>query len=83
MRKICHEVLKELELSDDLLEVAMELEHIALHDPYFKERKLYPNVDFLLWHHFEGHGNPLNHVHSYFRRGAYSWLDSPLERDVR
>ncbi|CAJ0998639.1 Citrate synthase [Sodalis praecaptivus] len=46
MRETCHEVLKELKLSDDLLAVAMELEHIALHDPYFKERKLYPNVDF-------------------------------------
>lgn len=46
MRETCHEVLKELKLSDELLAVAMELEHIALHDPYFKERKLYPNVDF-------------------------------------
>lgn len=46
MRETCHEVLKELKLSDDLLVVAIELEHIALHDPYFKERKLYPNVDF-------------------------------------
>ncbi|UDG79994.1 citrate synthase [Candidatus Steffania adelgidicola] len=46
MRETCHEVLKTLKLSDDLLAVAMELEYIALHDPYFKERKLYPNVDF-------------------------------------
>ncbi len=46
MRETCHEVLKELNLSDDLLAVAMELEHIALHDPYFIEKKLYPNVDF-------------------------------------
>ncbi|MFP1922011.1 citrate synthase [Lonsdalea quercina] len=46
MRKTCHEVLKELKTKDDLLEVAMELEHIALNDPYFIERKLYPNVDF-------------------------------------
>jgi citrate synthase len=46
MRETCHEVLKELKLSDDLLAVAMELEHIALHDPYFIEKKLYPNVDF-------------------------------------
>ena len=42
----CHEVLKELGTKDDLLEVAMELEHIALNDPYFIEKKLYPNVDF-------------------------------------
>ncbi|MGL9735714.1 MAG: citrate synthase [Symbiopectobacterium sp.] len=46
MRETCHEVLKELGMKDDLLEVAMELEHIALNDPYFIEKKLYPNVDF-------------------------------------
>ncbi|MBK4775295.1 citrate (Si)-synthase [Candidatus Pantoea edessiphila] len=46
MRETCHEVLEELGMKDDLLEVAMELEKIALNDPYFIERKLYPNVDF-------------------------------------
>ncbi|SHI72086.1 citrate synthase [Aureimonas altamirensis] len=47
MQKTCHEVLDELGLKDDpLLEVAMELEHIALNDEYFIEKKLYPNVDF-------------------------------------
>ena len=46
MRETCHEVLKELGTKDDLLQVAMELEHIALNDPYFIEKKLYPNVDF-------------------------------------
>ncbi|MEQ9861749.1 citrate synthase [Pectobacterium cacticida] len=46
MRETCHEVLKELGRKDDLLEVAMELERIALNDPYFIEKKLYPNVDF-------------------------------------
>jgi citrate synthase len=47
MQKTCHEVLAEVGHADDpLLKVAMELERIALHDPYFVERKLYPNVDF-------------------------------------
>jgi citrate synthase len=47
MQKTCHEVLKEVGDSDDpLLKVAMELEKIALNDPYFVDRKLYPNVDF-------------------------------------
>jgi citrate synthase len=47
MQKTCHEVLDEIGDSDDpLLKVAMELEKIALNDPYFIERKLYPNVDF-------------------------------------
>ena len=47
MQQTCHEVLAEVGNPDDpLLKVAMELEKIALNDPYFVERKLYPNVDF-------------------------------------
>ncbi len=46
MRKSCHEVLNELGVNDPLLELAMELEQIALNDDYFKEKKLFPNVDF-------------------------------------
>jgi citrate synthase len=47
MQSTCHEVLAEVGHADDpLLKVAMELEKIALNDPYFVERKLYPNVDF-------------------------------------
>ncbi|MBA3998342.1 MAG: citrate (Si)-synthase [Candidatus Accumulibacter sp. 66-26] len=47
MRKVCNEVLKELGLENDrLFKLAMELEKIALEDPYFVEKKLYPNVDF-------------------------------------
>jgi citrate synthase len=47
MQATCHEVLKELGITDDpLLDLAVELERIALNDPYFLERKLYPNVDF-------------------------------------
>jgi citrate synthase len=46
MQKTCYEVLNELGRKDPLLDVAMELEKIALHDDYFIEKKLYPNVDF-------------------------------------
>jgi citrate synthase len=47
MRKVCVDVLKELGLENDrLFKLAMELERIALEDPYFVEKKLYPNVDF-------------------------------------
>jgi citrate synthase len=46
MQKTCYEVLNELGIKDPLLDVAMELEKIALHDDYFIEKKLYPNVDF-------------------------------------
>jgi citrate synthase len=47
MQRTAHEVLNELGVKDDpLLDVAMELERIALHDDYFIEKKLYPNIDF-------------------------------------
>ncbi len=46
MRQTAHAVLGELGVQDELLDVALELEKIALNDPYFKEKKLYPNVDF-------------------------------------
>ena len=47
MRETCYEVLKELNLENNkLFELAMALEKTALSDPYFIERKLYPNVDF-------------------------------------
>jgi citrate synthase len=47
LRDSCHEVLNDLGIKDDpLLDLAMELENIALHDDYFISRKLYPNVDF-------------------------------------
>lgn len=46
MRKSCHEVLEELGIDDPKLELAMELERIALEDDYFVSKKLFPNVDF-------------------------------------
>ncbi|MET0545537.1 MAG: citrate synthase [Caulobacterales bacterium] len=47
MKQTCHEVLGELGVKDDpIFEVALELERIALSDPFFIEKKLYPNIDF-------------------------------------
>ncbi len=46
LHKTCHEVLDDLGLDNELLNIARELERIALEDEYFVERKLYPNVDF-------------------------------------
>jgi citrate synthase len=47
MRESCHEVLDELGIRDEpLLDLAMELEKLALHDDYFVSHKLFPNVDF-------------------------------------
>lgn len=46
IRAACYEVLDELGKDDPMMDLAMELERIALEDDYFVEKKLYPNVDF-------------------------------------
>jgi len=46
IKKTCDKLLSRLNVKDPLFEVAQELEQVALKDDYFKERKLYPNVDF-------------------------------------
>ncbi len=60
MQRTCHEVLDELGLHDEpLLKLATELEKIALNDPYFVDRKLYPNVDFYSGIIFRAMGIPV------------------------
>jgi citrate synthase len=46
IKQRCDQLLERLEVSDPLLDIAKKLEEAALQDPYFIERKLYPNVDF-------------------------------------
>ena len=46
MQQTVREVLKELNVTDPIFEVALQLEEMALKDPYFIEKKLFPNVDF-------------------------------------
>jgi citrate synthase len=46
MKRICHQLLERLKIEDPLLDIAMELEEVALKDAYFIDRHLYPNVDF-------------------------------------
>lgn len=46
LKEACHKVLNKIPLNDPLLDMALELESIALSDEYFISRKLYPNVDF-------------------------------------
>ena len=46
IKKAADDVLKKLGINDPVLEIAQRLEEVALKDPYFVERKLYPNVDF-------------------------------------
>lgn len=60
LRETCQEVLEELgqHKGNPLLEIAMELEKIALNDQYFIDRKLYPNVDFYSGIIYEAMGIP-------------------------
>ena len=61
MRESCHEVLSELGVENEpLLELAMELERIALEDEYFVQRRLYPNVDFYSGIIFKAIGIPVS-----------------------
>ncbi|MGZ8797771.1 MAG: citrate synthase [Thermoanaerobaculia bacterium] len=60
LKKAADEVLSALGMSDPLLTTAMELEQIALSDPYFIERKLYPNVDFYSGILYRAMGIPTN-----------------------
>ena len=46
IKRACDDVLNQLGIKDPMLDMARELEETALRDPYFVERKLYPNVDF-------------------------------------
>ena len=46
IKSMCDTLLKKLHIKDPLFEVAQELEEVALNDPYFVQRKLFPNVDF-------------------------------------
>lgn len=46
LKKAAHDLLRETGIADPLMELALELEEVALNDDYFKSRRLYPNVDF-------------------------------------
>jgi citrate synthase len=76
MQKTCHEVLGELGIKDDpLLEVAMELEKIALKDELLHREEALSEHRLLLRHHPAGTGLPDLHVHGAVRGGAHRRLD--------
>ncbi len=75
MKETCDEVLAALGINDPLLEIAKRLEEIALEDPYFVEKKLYPNVDFYSGIILRAIGIPLNMFTVIFALGRTSgWL---------
>jgi len=81
IRKQCHEVLAELGRQDELLDLAMELERIALEDDYFVERKLYPNVDFYSGLIYKALGIPTSMFTAMFAIGrTVGWVSQWLEQ---
>ena len=75
LKEACHKVLKKVPLNDPLLDVAIELEEIALADEYFVERKLYPNVDFYSGIIYSALGIPVNGFTAMFALGRLpGWI---------
>ncbi len=60
IKRTCHQILERLGVHDPLLEIALKLEATVLADPYFIERKLYPNVDFYSGIIYRAMGFPTN-----------------------
>ncbi len=88
VKETADRVLKELHVNDALLDIALELEHAALTDEYFVERKLYPNVDFYSGIIYRAMGFPTNMFTVLFAIGRLpGWLahwkemnESPLTK---
>jgi len=75
IKEICDSVLKDLKINDPLLDIAKKLEEHALQDPYFVDRKLYPNVDFYSGIVLRAIGIPLSMFTTIFALGrSVGWL---------
>jgi len=80
LKKACDDVLARLGKSSPLLDIATELEDIALHDDYFIERKLYPNVDFYSGIIYQALGIPIDLFTVFFAMGRLpGWISQWLE----
>ena len=75
LKATCHKVLSKMPTKEPLLEIAQELEAIALSDDYFIERKLYPNVDFYSGIIYRALGIPVNGFTAMFALGRLpGWI---------
>ena len=88
IKKAAEKVLNELNLNDPLLDIAKNLEDIALNDEYFIERKLYPNVDFYSGIIYRAMGIPTNMFTVMFALGRLPgwlahWREMILDKKVR
>ena len=79
-KRLCKEVMAEDGKPDPLLELALELEEVATNDDYFKQRSLYPNIDFYTGLIFRRMGIPTNMFTSMFAIGRLpGWISHWLE----
>ncbi|UCE86114.1 MAG: citrate synthase [Deltaproteobacteria bacterium] len=80
IKKACYDVLGKLGVHSKLLEIAVELEELALKEDYFIERKLYPNVDFYSGVIYNAIGTPMNMFTAMFALGRLpGWIAQWLE----
>jgi citrate synthase len=75
IKKACDDILDNLGVNDEVLAIAKRLEEVALKDPYFVERKLYPNVDFYSGIIYRALGFPTDMF--------TAWMDCTVERNER
>ncbi len=74
-KKLCDMLMKKTNLKDELLDIALELEDIALNDSYFVDRKLYPNIDFYTGIIYRAIGIPTNMLTVMFAIGRLpGWI---------
>jgi len=88
IKKACDDVLQKLGVNSKLLEIAKELEEIALKDEYFVERKLYPNVDFYSGVIYSAIGTPANMFTVLFAMGRLPgwiahWIEMHGDKDTK
>ena len=80
LKGACHELLAKVGTKNPLLEIALELESIALEDNYFVERRLYPNVDFYSGIIYQALGIPIDMFTVFFAMGRMpGWISQWLE----
>ncbi len=80
LKQACYDVLGQLGKKDPLLDIALELEQIALQDSYFVDRKLYPNVDFYSGIIYKALGIPVEMFTVFFAIGRMpGWIAQWLE----
>ncbi len=87
-KNACEDVLNKLGIKDDLLDIAVQLEERALNDDYFKERNLYPNVDYYTGITLRAMGIPTDMFTVIFAIGRLPgwiahWLEQRDDKDQR